>query len=127
MNILIVDDDTDMRILLSEIVDRRPGFRVIGKAQNGAEAIQRIAELNPHVVIMDIDMPVMDGIEATRHIRHKFPEVVVLAFTGTGDMNLVDQMLEAGASGYVLKENMSNEISYYLGALPRAGMEEATA
>ena len=119
MKILIVDDDPDVRFLLGKLVAQRSNFEVVGEATNGAEAIHRVAELSPHLVIMDINMPVMDGVEATRHIRDKFPGVVVLAFTGAGTMKQVDQMLDAGASGYVMKQNMSNELSYYLGALPQ--------
>ena len=119
MKILIVDDDPDMRFLVSKLVAQRSSFEVIGQASNGAEAIHRVADLSFHFVIMDINMPVMDGVEATRHIRDKFPAVVVLAFTA-GTMEQVDEMLAAGASGYVMKQNMSNELSYYLGAMPKS-------
>ena len=119
MRILIADDHPDIRLLLAKTVAARSNFEVVGEAAHGAKAVEKVAELEPDLVIMDIDMPVMNGVEATRAIRERFPRVAVLAFTATGDMTLVEEMLQAGACGYVLKSNMTHELSYYLGALPQ--------
>jgi DNA-binding NarL/FixJ family response regulator len=103
MKLLVVDDHPEIRHGLRQMLELETPFEVVGDAANGAEAIERIDEVHPDVVIMDAKMPQMDGPEATRRIKERFPDVQVLAFSTTGELPRVVPMLDAGASGYVLK------------------------
>ena len=103
IRVLIVDDHTlvrdGVRALLSLVSD----IEVIGEAENGKEALERVRELQPDVVLMDLSMPVMGGLEATRRIRKEFPRTRVLALTQYDDSEYVIPVIEAGACGFVTK------------------------
>jgi two-component system, NarL family, nitrate/nitrite response regulator NarL len=110
IRILIADDHRvfidGMRALLREI----PALEVVGDAENGEQLIGQVAIHKPDVVLSDIQMPVMDGIEATREIHKKFPEVKVIALTMLNESMFIRRMLEAGASGYVIKTIDKDEL-----------------
>ena len=110
MRVLLVDDNPDVRLMIRHQLEQKKSMQVVGEANNGKEAINMVNSLRPHVVIMDVRMPVMDGIEATKVIRKDFPEVSVLAFSAFGDSDTVSAMLEAGACGYVLKDSPDKEL-----------------
>ena len=110
MRVLLVDDNPDIRLMVRHQLEQKRSMEVVGEASDGAEALTKIAALRPHVVIMDVRMPGMDGIEATKVIRKDFPEIAVLAFSAYGDRETVDAMLEAGACGYVLKDAPGQEL-----------------
>jgi len=101
--VLIVDDHTlvrdGIRALLTLVVD----VEVVGEAANGKEALEKVKELAPDVVLMDLAMPIMGGLEATRRIRREFPETKVLALTQYDDSEYVIPIIEAGACGFVTK------------------------
>jgi DNA-binding NarL/FixJ family response regulator len=101
--VLVVDDDHLMRAGLSAVLSADDTIQVVGEAANGAEAVERTAALTPDVVLMDIRMPVMDGIEATREIAAAAPGVRVLILTTFEDDDYVLGALRAGAAGFVLK------------------------
>lgn len=101
MKILIVDDEQPARDRLRQILEDEPGYDVVGEAGNGAEALQRAAELKPDVVLLDIRMPGMEGIEAARHLNAMDPAPAVV-FTTAYDEYAIDAF-EARAIGYVLK------------------------
>ena len=103
MKILLVDDHTHVREVLRQMLELRDGMEVVGERSNGQEAVEGVAELDPDIVLMDMRMPIMDGIEATRIIKERHPEVKVLALTAFGEMSLIASMVKVGASGYVLK------------------------
>jgi DNA-binding NarL/FixJ family response regulator len=114
--VLIADDHVVVRQGLRSILGLHPEVRVVGEAANGAEALQRARELKPDVVLMDIQMPVMDGIEATRQLRQHLPECKVVILTSFAEDEHIFPALQAGASGYLLKDVQPEEI---LGALRR--------
>ena len=103
IRVLIVDDHTlvrdGIRALLALVAD----VEVVGEAANGKEALDKVKELTPDVVLMDISMPIMGGLEATRKIRREFPGIKVLALTQYDDSEYVIPIIEAGACGFVTK------------------------
>jgi len=103
MRIAIVDDDPLVRMGLKAIVGSEPGWDVVGEAGDGAEAIAVVEQTRPDVVLMDVRMPGMDGLEATRHIVAEFPESKVLVLTTFEVDEYVFEAMRSGASGFVLK------------------------
>jgi signal transduction histidine kinase len=88
----------------------RTGYEVVGEGSNGREAVAAVERHRPDIVLMDMNMPVMNGVEATREIKERHPDVKVLALTAFGDMSLVSASIKAGASGYLLKGGSSDEL-----------------
>ena len=103
MRVLLVDDHATLRVALRGLLNEVPGFEVVGECDNGAGAIDAVAECKPDLVLMDINMPVMDGIEATLEIKRAYPDVRVVGLSGFEDATKVSAMIAAGASGYLLK------------------------
>jgi len=104
INVVLADDHVMMREGLRSLLETQPDIKVVGQASNGREAVQLICEHRPDVAILDITMPELNGIEATRQALAEVPELKVLALSMHADPNAVHQMLRAGAHGYVLKE-----------------------
>jgi two-component system, NarL family, response regulator LiaR len=111
IRILLVDDHTMVRRGLATFLAVFDDLMLAGEAENGEEAIQRCAELLPDVVLMDMVMPVMDGVSATRAIRQEFPQVQVLALTSFKEGDLIQKALQAGAIGYLLKNVSSDDLA----------------
>jgi len=110
IRILIVDDHSVVRQGLRMFLGLDPELEVIGEAQDGAEGIARARELKPDVVLMDLLMPVMDGITAIGHIRREMPDVEVLALTSVLEDASVVGAVRAGAIGYLLKDTEADEL-----------------
>jgi DNA-binding NarL/FixJ family response regulator len=110
VRVLIVDDQALFREALATLLEVRPEIRVVGEAANGAEALDRVPALRPDVVLMDLHMPVLDGIGATRRVRVEHPDVQVLALTTFDDDEDVFAALRAGAVGYLLKDVSSDRL-----------------
>lgn len=104
IKILLVDDHAVVLKGLSFFLCTQPDFELVGEAQNGLEALEKVAELQPDVVLMDLMMPDMDGIEATAEIKRRFPHVKVLVLSSFSDQVQVVPALRAGAAGYLLKD-----------------------
>jgi len=111
IRILIADDHKIMRIGLRSLIERQTGMEVIAEAQDGRKALQLARELKPDVIIMDIGMPGLNGIEATRQIISENPVVKVVALSMHSDRRFVAGMLEAGAAGYLLKDCAFEELA----------------
>ena len=103
IRILLADDHALLRQGTAELLRREPDLVVVGEASDGQRAVELAEALKPDLVIMDVRMPVLSGIEATRIIRHSMPNVRVLALTAHDDLQYVFSLLQAGASGYLLK------------------------
>lgn len=101
--VLIVDDHRMVRQLLRTLLEQQAGTRVVAEAENGREAVLKAKAERPDVVIMDVSMPEMNGIEATRRLTAECPEVKVIALSMSFEPRFVREMMEAGACGYVLK------------------------
>ncbi|MGO2748352.1 response regulator [Microbacterium sp.] len=110
IRVLVVDDDPLVRTALSHFVSRDPEIEVIGQAESGREAIDFVEKDRPDVVMMDVQMPEMNGIEATGAITARWPDVRILAVTTLDGSDTVLPMLSAGASGYLLKDSSAESI-----------------
>jgi DNA-binding NarL/FixJ family response regulator len=122
--VLVVDDHAVVRLGLKAFLDSEPDLEVVGEAEGGAQALELLARLapegrQPHVVLMDLQMDPVDGIEATRQIRSRHPEVDVVALTSFGEEERVHGALEAGASGFLLKDSDGDEVSAAIRAAHR--------
>ena len=104
IRILLADDHTIVRKGLCSILESEEGIEVVGEAEDGREAIQKVKLLNPHVVVMDISMPSLNGLEATRQIRKQYPKIKVLILSMHANEEYIFQTLRAGASGYLVKK-----------------------
>jgi len=111
LKIVLVDDHTLFREGLRCLIEKQPDIEVVGEAADGRKAIHVTNELRPDLVIMDVKMPVMNGIDATRQIIDKFSGVKVLALSMYSDTRFVLEMLRAGASGYLLKDSSFEELN----------------
>jgi DNA-binding NarL/FixJ family response regulator len=105
VRVLIADDQTLFRSGLARLLDEDPRVEVIGQAVDGLDVVKRAAALKPDIVLMDLKMPSLDGVEATRRIVAEHPEIRVLVLTTFDADSYVLQALRAGASGYVLKDS----------------------
>ncbi|APF40776.1 response regulator [Neomicrococcus aestuarii] len=104
IRVLIADDESLMRQAFRTIIDIADGFECVGEVRNGAQAVHHVELLNPDVVLMDLQMPEMDGIEATAKIVEKFPDVKILAVTAFSSEEYLIPALRAGAAGYLVKD-----------------------
>lgn len=111
IKILLVDDHTMVRAGLKALLERNENYNVVAEASNGKEALMVLAENEFDIVLTDISMPVMDGIELTKEILNIRPEVKIIALTMMDESRYIKQMLLAGASGYLLKNSSFDEIN----------------
>ncbi len=122
IRILLVDDHAVVRAGLRMLLGADPELLIIGEAENGAGGVALAQELRPDVVLMDISMPDMNGIEATRRIKQSCPDIAVLALTMHEDDQYFFEMLAAGASGYVPKRAAPNDLIAAIHAVNAGGM-----
>lgn len=104
IDILLVDDHKLFRKGLRRILELEPDFRIVGEAGNSVEAMSALGEVNPNVILMDINMPGGSGIEATRRIKTRYPEINILVLTIHDDTEYLFEVVRAGAAGYLLKD-----------------------
>ena len=110
IRVLIVDDHTLVRDGLQVMLTTQQDFTVVGEAGNGLEAIEKARELQPDVILMDLRMPELDGVEAMRRIRAEDPQIKVIVLTTYDSDEYVFQAIEAGAKGYLLKDASREEL-----------------
>lgn len=111
IRVMIVDDHTIVREGLATLLDAFPVLMLVGEASDGLEAVQRYEEFQPDVILMDLAMPVMDGVTAIREIMKKDPEIKILALTSFIENEMVTAALEAGAKGYLLKDISAQKLT----------------
>jgi two-component system, NarL family, response regulator NreC len=117
IRVLICDDHALFREGVKTILASHPEFEVVGEAEDGREAVERATRLQPDVVLMDIAMPVLKGFDATRRIKKERTNVKVLILTVYDDEDLVARCLDAGASGYILKDSPPAQLTYAIQAV----------
>lgn len=110
IRVLIADDHTIVRSGVRQLLEAKPDIKVVGEARDGSETLALIETLRPHIVLMDIAMPVMDGLKATRLIKERWPNTSILVLTMLHQDEYFFEMLKAGASGYVLKVAGASEL-----------------
>lgn len=117
--IAIADDHGVLRAGLRALLERRPGFEVVGEAATGQTAVSLAGELTPDVMLLDVNLPDLDGIEVTRRIHAELPDVHVLILTVHEDVELLREAIRAGASGYVVKRAAEVELINAIDAVER--------
>ena len=122
LRLLLVDDHEVVRIGLRTLLDRYPSFTVVGEARTGTEAVAKALELQPDVVVMDIRLPGLSGIDACREITEQLPDCQVIMLTSYADDDLLFEAIQAGAAGYVLKQIGSKDL---IQAIEAAGRGES--
>jgi DNA-binding NarL/FixJ family response regulator len=122
IRVLLVDDHTVLREGLRALLAAAPDVEVVGEASSGEEGIAKCAELGPHVVVMDVAMPGLGGLEATLAIRRAQPDVRVLVLTQHEDAEYVRRFVRAGAAGYLLKRMAGAELVSAIRAAARGGL-----
>ena len=101
-NILICDDAAFMRMMIKDILTKN-GYNVVGEAENGARAVEKYAELKPDLVLMDITMPEMDGIQALKKIKESDPSALVIMCSAMGQQAMVIEAIQSGAKDFIVK------------------------
>lgn len=110
IRLVIADDHEIFREGFNSMLKKQKEIELVGEAENGAELIELAGSLQPDVIVTDIKMPVTDGIEATKVIKEKYPSIHIIALTMFDDEDLIIEMLEAGADGYLIKNAHKTEI-----------------
>lgn len=108
-NVLIVDDAAFMRMMVKDILSKN-GFTVVGEAENGAVAVDKYAELTPDLVIMDITMPEMDGLQAVREIRKRDPQARIIMCSAMGQQAMVIDAIQSGAKDFIVKPFQADRV-----------------
>jgi two-component system nitrate/nitrite response regulator NarL len=110
IRVLIVDDEPLFVEMVQALLEVEDGIDVVGKAQHGRQAVKLAHELAPDVIVMDVSMPVMNGLDATREIRAEDPNARVLILTGGSNITEIDKARTAGAAGYLTKDRIAREL-----------------
>lgn len=120
LQVLIADDSEPFRRRVRKIVDNSPDVELLGEATDGEEAVRLARQLHPDIVVTDVLMPQLNGIEATRRIKSEFPAIDVIGLSMHGDDGFRTAMLDAGASTYLLKDNVLHELPKVLDSIAAA-------
>ena len=119
LRVLVADDHPIVRAGLRTLIESRPGWQVCAEGANGRDAVEKAAKLKPDIAVLDVSMPVLNGIEATRQLRKVSPETEVLILTMHDAEQMVQQLIEAGCRGYILKDDADRNLLAALDALRR--------
>lgn len=111
VKVLLVDDESLIRNILKDYLSSDESLEVVGEASNGKLAISQARALQPDVILMDMQMPLMDGVEATQYIHHSFPNIRILGLSTFATDRYVVELLRAGASGYLVKDSRPEEVT----------------
>jgi len=122
LRILLADDHKMVREGLRLLIDSQPDMRVAGEAANGREVLQRAREIKPDVVVMDLSMPELNGMQATERLQAELPDIKVVAITANEDESYLRQLVKMGAAGYVLKRSAGDELVKAIGAVAEGGV-----
>jgi two-component system response regulator NreC len=121
VTVMLADDHTIVRQGLAKVLEAEPGVCVVGEARDGREAVSRVEQLNPDIVIMDIAMPLLNGIEATRQIKKVCPKTKIIILSMHSHDRFISELLTLGASAYLLKDSDGADIINAINAVMRGG------
>ena len=121
IKVVIADDHTIVRKGLCAILESEDDMEVVGEAEDGREAIKKVEEFQPDVVLLDITMPILNGLEVTRQLRRRYPKLKILILTMHDNEEYVFETLRAGASGYLVKRTAPDELISAIKAVYREG------
>ncbi len=110
IRVLVVDDHRHIHDIITRVLIGIPDISIVGQAANGAEAVRLCEEVQPDLVLMDVVMPVMDGMQATERLREKYPDLKILVLSSFQDHESVHQLLRGGAVGYITKDALTNDL-----------------
>ena len=122
LRILLADDHKIIRDGLKLLVNEQPDMQVVGEAGNGREVLEKARELKPNVVVMDLSMPELNGLQATARLKEERPEIKVVALTVHEDESYLRQLCKAGAAGYVLKRSAGDELIQAIRTVAKGGL-----
>jgi DNA-binding NarL/FixJ family response regulator len=122
LRVLLAEDQTILRQSLRSLIEHQPDLEVVGEAGDGEEAVKQARFLQPDIVVMDVSMPRMDGVQATLAVKRACPNVKVLALTVHDTKSQIRRVLQAGASGYVVKRSAAEELIHALHAVAAQGV-----
>jgi two-component system, NarL family, response regulator LiaR len=122
ISILLVDDHPLLRQAIKDVLLKQEDFEIVAEAADGEEAVQLALKLKPKVVVMDISMPKMNGLEATRRIKEKSPEIIILALTVHTEDEYILDILQSGAGGYLIKNVFGDEVVQAVRAIAAGDM-----
>jgi DNA-binding NarL/FixJ family response regulator len=122
LRILLADDHKIVRDGLRLLINSQPDLEVVGEAANGKEALLKAHELKPDVIVMDLTMPELNGLQATQQLKASIPQIKVVALTAHEDESYLTQLCKAGAAGYVLKRSAGEELIQAIGTVARGGV-----
>jgi DNA-binding NarL/FixJ family response regulator len=110
IRVLVVDDHRHIHEVITRVLIGIPDISIVGQAANGSEAVRLCEEVQPDLVLMDVVMPIMDGMQATERIREKYPALKILVLSSFQDHESVHQLLRGGAVGYITKDALANDL-----------------
>ncbi|MBD2665950.1 two component transcriptional regulator, LuxR family [Richelia sinica FACHB-800] len=119
IKVILVDDQSLIRQGLKALLELETDLEIVGEAENGEKAIELVSQLQPDVVLMDIRMPIMDGVAASKEIQQQFPKTKILVLTTFDDEEYVKAALQNGAMGYLLKDTPSEELAVAIRAVAK--------
>lgn len=122
IKLILVEDHDIVREGLHSLFRDEPGIEILGEARNGKEALDLCATVKPDLVLMDMNMPVMNGSECTKQLKKKFPKIKVLILSMHDHESYLIEMLEAGADGYVLKSSRKDELLFAIKKVHNGGI-----
>jgi DNA-binding NarL/FixJ family response regulator len=122
IKVLLVEDHELVRDGIKSLLNSHPNISVVGEASNGAEAIDKINTLIPDLILMDLNMPVMNGQECTKFIKRNFPEIKILILSMHDNENYLLEIIEAGADGYILKSSSKEELIFAIKKVANGGI-----
>lgn len=125
LRILLADDHRILREGLRSLLDSQAGMQVVGEAANGREVLRKAAELKPDIVVMDLSMPELNGLQATELLKRSRPDIRVVALTAHDDESYLTQVCKAGAAGYVLKHSAGDELVKAIEVVAKGGLHFA--
>lgn len=121
ITVVVAEDHNLVRLGIVHVLSHFDEIKIIGEAENGRVAVEQAAEKDPDVILMDVGMPLLNGLEATRAIKKRYPRTKVIALTGYDDERTIIQILQSGAEGYLLKTANSQELRHAIKAVAEGG------